>query len=91
MSIGGQTRNRLAALGAANGQLVAGFNPNANGTVSALAVAGNTVYAGGSFSSIGGQPRSGILALNTATGVPLPVELTAFTATAGASRAVRLD
>ena len=40
--------------------------------VEALAVSGSTVYAGGYFSHIGGQSRSGIAALNTATGMATP-------------------
>src|SRR5207244_484027 len=40
-----------------------------NGGVSALAVSGSTVYAGGSFTSIGGQPRSRAAALDAATGL----------------------
>ncbi|MCX7000714.1 MAG: hypothetical protein NT106_10555, partial [Candidatus Sumerlaeota bacterium] len=36
--------------------------------VYALAVSGSTVYAGGWFNSIGGQPRNHIAALNAGTG-----------------------
>jgi predicted small secreted protein len=61
-----QPRNNLAHLDAA-GNLTA-WDPNANGTVSALAVSGGTVYAGGGFNSIGGQPHGGIAALDAATG-----------------------
>src|SRR2546425_1928315 len=49
----GQLRNNLAHLDA-DGTLTA-WNPNANGSVRALAVSGGTVYAGGDFTSIGGQ------------------------------------
>jgi hypothetical protein len=45
---------------------------NASRRVLALAVSGNTVYAGGGFSSIGGQPRNGIAALDAETGAVLP-------------------
>jgi hypothetical protein len=37
--------------------------------VSALAVSGSTVYAGGQFTGIGGQPRSNVAALDAATGL----------------------
>jgi hypothetical protein len=44
------------------------WNPNANGGVTALAVSGTTVYVGGAFTTIGGQTRSRIAALDAATG-----------------------
>ncbi|MBK7085833.1 MAG: hypothetical protein IPH53_14665 [Flavobacteriales bacterium] len=62
-NIGGQARNRIAAINKATG-LATGWNPNANGSeVAALAVLGSTVYAGGDFSTIGGQTRNRIAAL----------------------------
>ena len=71
-SIGGQPRNNIAALDPATGNATS-WNPNAIGpassdpVISALAVSGSTVYAGGRFSSIGGQPRNNIAALDPAT------------------------
>jgi hypothetical protein len=51
-AIGGQARSRIAALDATTGAATA-WNPNLYGYyVSALAVAGDTVYAGGGFTSI---------------------------------------
>ena len=47
------------------------WDPNANNDVSALALSGGTVYAGGSFTSIGGQPRSRIAALDAASGAAI--------------------
>ncbi|HTT57728.1 MAG TPA: hypothetical protein VMF63_11505, partial [Opitutaceae bacterium] len=51
------------------------WNPNAKRLAAApdadvwtLAVAGSNVYAGGSFSSIGGQPRRNLAALDVRTG-----------------------
>src|SRR5204863_1140366 len=44
------------------------WNPNANTTVYALAVSGSTIYAGGDFTSIGGQSRNKIAALDATTG-----------------------
>ena len=70
-SIGGQPRNNIAALDASTGTAM-GWNPNATcstgSCVDALAVSGSTVYAGGWFSSIGGQPRNSIAALDAASG-----------------------
>src|SRR6266498_1352539 len=40
----------------------------ANGRVTAIARAGDRVYIGGSFTSVGGQPRGGLAALDAATG-----------------------
>jgi hypothetical protein len=70
-SIGGQERKGIAALNA-SGNAIAGWNPNASAPVSAvvyaLAVKDSTVYAGGSFTSIGGLERNNIAALDAATG-----------------------
>src|SRR5438128_2631663 len=63
----GQPRSRAAALDAVTG-LATAWNPTATGSsnayVSALAVSGTTVYAGGAFTSIGGQPRTYMAALD---------------------------
>ena len=68
-SVGGQTRNRLAAVDAATGALVTAFGPGVNGLdVSALALDGSTLYTGGQFSSVGGQARNGLAAVDAATG-----------------------
>lgn len=66
-SIGGQPRNRIAALNATTGQATS-WDPNANGSVSVLAISGSTVYAGGNFTSIGGQARNELAALDTSSG-----------------------
>jgi hypothetical protein len=44
------------------------WNPSASSFVNALTLSGSTVYAGGQFNSIGGQPRNNIAALDVATG-----------------------
>ena len=73
-TIGGQTRNHIAALDASTG-LATAWNPGAdgrnrrNGDVGALAVSGSTVYAGGYFTSIGGQTRNHIAALDASSGL----------------------
>jgi predicted small secreted protein len=83
-SIGGQPRNYIAALDAATGE-VTPWNPNASGDayphpeVYALAVSEGTVYAGGNFNCIGGQPRNNIAALDTATGEVTPWNPNAIT------------
>jgi outer membrane protein assembly factor BamB len=66
-SIGGQTRNRIAALDAATGSATS-WDPNADNDVYALAASGTTVYAGGDFTNIGGQTRNNIAALDAGTG-----------------------
>jgi hypothetical protein len=65
-NIGGQPRNYLAALDATDDALTT-WNPDANRPVYALAVSGNTAYAGGSFFGMGGQPRWGLAAIITDT------------------------
>src|SRR5438132_14266909 len=62
------TRNHIARLNP-DGTLDA-FNPNANGTVYAIAVqADGKILAGGGFTSIGGQTRNRIARLDPITGL----------------------
>src|SRR5205814_530020 len=66
-TIGGQARNRIAALDAASGAATA-WDPNANGPVYTLALGAGTVYAGGDFTAMGGQARSHIAAVDVVSG-----------------------
>jgi len=68
-TIGGQTRNHLAAFDLATGNLKA-WNPNANGTVNTITAnaESSTVYVGGKFTSIGGKARNHIAAIDVVTG-----------------------
>jgi hypothetical protein len=70
--VAGQTRNRLAAVDAATGALIAGFDPDAGATVMSVAYSGsqNLLYVGGVFTSIGGQTRQFLGALQTSNGAP---------------------
>jgi hypothetical protein len=63
-------RTGLAAVNAADGALVAGFNPVVvpTGTVSALAFIGTNVVAGGEFTSIGGGAQANLAQIDGATG-----------------------
>ncbi len=67
--INGTTRNRLAAVDASTGVLK-DWNPNANGSVRALAASpdGTTIYAGGSFTSVGGTSRGRLAGIDATTG-----------------------
>src|SRR5206468_3007591 len=56
----------IAAIDPGSGAATA-WNPTGNNFVSALAVSGGTVYAGGAFTSIGGQARSRIAAMDART------------------------
>jgi len=68
-SIGGQARNNIAALDTGSG-LASAWNPNATGdiigegfpSVSAVVVSRSSVYAGGDFLTIGGDPQEGFAA-----------------------------
>lgn len=77
-SIGGQTNRTLVALNTTTGALSA-WNPGALVTGLAptyprysLAVAGDTVFIGGNFSSIGGSARQGMAAVDATTGAVKP-------------------
>jgi hypothetical protein len=62
-------RNRLAAFKVSTGQLTS-WNPNANGTVLALAASsdGTRVFAGGDFTAVGGRTRNRLAKLDSVTG-----------------------
>lgn len=63
---GANPRNRLAALDTTvNTNNASAWNPNPNNTVFALGFNGKTVYAGGQFTSIGGQTRNRLAALDS--------------------------
>ncbi len=64
--IGGSSRNNIAKLsGSGTGAADPVWNPSANAGVYALAVDANgAVYVGGSFTNLGGQPRSRIAKLS---------------------------
>jgi hypothetical protein len=78
VTIGGQSRQSLAAIDARSGRitswrpLVAGSLLGGLGEVRALAVVGKTLYVGGEFDSVGGKPRVNLAAFDTNTGDLLP-------------------
>jgi len=65
--VGGLSREYIAKLsGTGTGAADANWNPSANGYISALGIDANgNVYAGGSFSQIGGQPRASLARIDT--------------------------
>lgn len=72
-SIGGYTRNHVGAIDLASGALT-GWNPDANGDVKALAMRNvglvlDLIYMGGSFTTVRGQTRYYLAAMNDA---PIP-------------------
>lgn len=64
-------RNRIAAFDRRTGALLSSFARGADGTVRVLETDGTRVYAGGTFTSIGGLSRSRLAALSGATGAAL--------------------
>jgi hypothetical protein len=69
---GGITRNRIAAVSTATGLLVSTFDPNANNSITTMALSpeGNTLYIGGDFTALnGGTTRNRLAAISTATGL----------------------
>lgn len=61
-SVGAELRNNLAKLSPGeSGNVDLTWNPSANASIDALTVDGdNDVFVGGSFTSVGGQPRGGL-------------------------------
>jgi outer membrane protein assembly factor BamB len=70
LGTGEVTRNRVAAFNIATGALLP-WNPNASGTVQAIAVKGSTVYLGGSFTKVGGKGHQRLAAVDATTGTPI--------------------
>lgn len=66
-SLGGITRNYLAAVNSETGQLL-DWNPNPDSFVEAVAVRDNVVFAGGHFKTVGGQPRKKLAAIDARSG-----------------------
>jgi hypothetical protein len=64
-------RGYLAAVDVASGALL-GWAPSLDGPVTALAVAGTRLYVGGAFTSVDGQPRRHLAALDARTGAVDP-------------------
>jgi trimeric autotransporter adhesin len=69
-SISGVAVSRMAALDMGTGAVVSGFSPRPDAGVRSLAVSsdGSLVYAGGSFTSIGGASRPYLAALSATNG-----------------------
>lgn len=61
------SRGYLAAVDTTTGRLT-GWAPTVDGAVTAIAVAGREVYVGGSFTTVDGQPRRHLAALDAGTG-----------------------
>lgn len=76
-NVGGQARNRLAAVTAYTdeatpGGAITGWNPNSDNIVYSLAVSGSTVYVGGTFTTISATARQRAAALSTYADVDNP-------------------
>ncbi len=67
-TIGGQSRNNLAALDRITGATMA-WDPEAGDSVAALAVSSGVVYAGGAIRIIGGVKRANLAAIDATTGI----------------------
>src|SRR5205814_4848839 len=68
--VGGEPRGRVEKLAGTCGTAVPDWHPDASGQVSALVVSGGDLYAGGAFTTIGGQPRNRIARLPTSSAAP---------------------
>ncbi|MCC6350461.1 MAG: delta-60 repeat domain-containing protein [Candidatus Eisenbacteria bacterium] len=69
LSMGMVARSNLAAIDLASGQPT-GWDPNADGFVRSMSLAGSTLYLSGAFTQVGGQPRTGLAAVDVASGIP---------------------
>jgi hypothetical protein len=69
-SVGGATRERLAAIDSSSGKLNANFNVGTDAAVRdiLLSADGTTIFVAGDFTSVGGQSRNHLAALNTTSG-----------------------
>lgn len=65
-------RNNIAAIDRDTGVVDPSWNPGANNVVSALATDGASVFAGGTFTAIGGRANSRLAALDLVTGASVP-------------------
>ena len=70
LGTGEVARNRVAAFNLSTGALLP-WNPNASGTVQAIAVSGSTVFLGGSFTKVGGKGHQRLAAVDATTGAPI--------------------
>src|SRR5690606_39402208 len=64
------------------------WNPGANSSVETLAVHDNVLYAGGSFSQLGGQARNHLAAFTVANGATLGAPATLLDWNPGANSSV---
>jgi trimeric autotransporter adhesin len=66
-------QNGVALLDPATGARITSFNANVgSGKVRSMTLDGSTLYVGGSFTSLSGQPRSYAGAVDASTGAPTP-------------------
>ena len=78
------TRNHVAAIDMTTGNVLP-WNPNVSGTVYTILPAGNNVYLGGSFTTVGGATHKNIAEVNNTNGAVV----TAFANTSRPNKAVR--
>ncbi|MCY0937192.1 DNRLRE domain-containing protein [Streptomyces sp. H34-S4] len=71
-AVNGTAVSSLAAIDVATCTVKTGFRPAFAATVRALAVTGDTVYAGGDFLTVAGQPRERFAAVGAADGALKP-------------------
>ncbi|CUR58560.1 putative LamG domain protein jellyroll fold domain protein [metagenome] len=67
-TVGGVTRNRVAAVNPTTGALITSFNANVGSTVNAVAASSSAVYIGGAFTRVGGVTKSYLASVNPTTG-----------------------
>jgi hypothetical protein len=67
-TVNGVSHPRLAAVSAADGTLIPGWDTTANGAVRDIKVVGSSAYLGGAFGNVGGLARLGLTKIDVSTG-----------------------
>lgn len=74
-TVGGDTRNHLAAIDASTG-VATSWDPNVDGDVASIAIGTSTLFIGGSFSNVGSDSRYRVAEIGVASGVATPWDVT---------------
>jgi hypothetical protein len=83
--------SKITAINFRTGRVQPSWNPTANNDVYSLLVDGNTLYAGGIFTAIGGQPRQFIAAISRNTALAGSFDPGLFSASTSVNALCKVD